>query len=379
VPDVQNESPAALVLSGGGARGAYQVGVLAALARTIGGPLPFGVVTGVSVGAINAAVIAEGADDFPAAADKLQRLWRSLHCGSVFETAPHKLFGRLVRGGAGMMLRWAGIEPPRSLLDVEPLANLLRTEIDYGRIAGHIETGRLRAFAVTASSYGSGESVTYFQTHPGGCDWGRARRRGRARTIGPDHILASAALPGLFEARQIEGSWYGDGALRQTAPLSPAIHLGADRMLLIAARDGTPDAEAGAGGDPTEYPSAGVLGGQLLDIVFNDNLDADLERLQRINGTLAAMQPERRQATGLRHLTTHMVRPSLDVRHIAGEHAGEIPRSVRTLLGMIGGMQAPYVLPSYLTFEPGYIGALIDLGERDANAQMDELLAFLKG
>jgi NTE family protein len=371
----QRSQRAALVLSGGGARGAYQVGVLKALARALPGPLPFEVVTGVSVGAINAAVVAEGAEDFAGATAKLERLWRSLHCSSVFETRASRLFGRMAK----MTLAWTGLETPRSLLDVEPLAKLLRSGVDYERIEANIHRGLPHSFAVTASSYATGESVTFFQTAEGGSDWQRARRRGKARNIAADQILASAALPGLFEARRIEGVWYGDGALRQMAPLSPAIHLGAEKLFLIAARDGTPDAEDSPMSDPSEYPSLGVLGGQMLDIIFNDNLDADLERLHRINSTLSSMMPERRRQTSLRALQTHMVRPSQDLRLIAGEHVGEIPRSVRTMLGLIGGMKAPYVLPSYLAFEPGYIGALIDLGEADAEASMPKLLAFLGG
>ncbi|MCQ8185835.1 patatin-like phospholipase family protein [Parvularcula maris] len=371
----QQTERSALVLSGGGARGAYQAGVLKALARALPGPLPFEVVTGVSVGAINAAVMAEGAEDFRAAADKLERLWRSLHCSSVFETAPGKLFGRMFKMG----FAWTGLETPKSLLDVEPLARLLRTEIDYEKIEANILRGLPHSFAVTASSYATGESVTFFQTAEGGSDWCRARRRGKARHVCAEQILASAALPGLFEARRIEGAWYGDGALRQMAPLSPAIHLGAQKLFLIAARDGTPDAEESPISDPDEYPTLGVLGGQMLDIIFNDNLDADLERLHRINYTLSSMIPERRERTNLRALETHMVRPSQDLRMIAGQHMAEVPRSVRTMLGAIGGMKAPYVLPSYLTFEPGYVGALIDLGEADAEASMPQLLAFLEG
>lgn len=368
---------AGLVLSGGGARGAYQVGVISALADAIKGPLPFAVITGVSVGAINAAVLAEQADDFRTGARKLERLWRSMRCEEVFHAGPVRLLGRLMRWSIALPLGFAGVRPPRSLLDASPLEGLLTREIDPGRIAHMIESRVLSAFAVTASSYATGNSVTFFQQAEPMSRWSRARRLGEAATIGIPHILASAALPGVFQARQIAGSWYGDGALRQTAPLSPAIHLGCDRLFLIAARDGTPETENEVIVDAERYPSIGVLGGQLLDIVFNDNLDADRERLERINATLDAMIPERRQLTALRPVQTLMVRPSADVRTIAGQHLAEIPLAVKFVLAAIGGLRAPYVLPSYLTFEAGYIGSLIDLGRRDAEAQLPDLLRFI--
>lgn len=368
---------AGLVLSGGGARGAYQVGVLSALADAAPGPTPFPVITGVSVGAINAAVLAEQADDFRRGTDKLEALWRSLTCSQVFRADALHLLGRLSRWGFALPLGWAGVTAPKSLLDASPLGDLLRKEVEGPRIAAMIEEGYLKAFAVTASSYATGNSVTFFQGRAGAPDWARAKRSGEAATIGVEHILASAALPGVFQAQRLGKFWYGDGALRQTAPLSPAIRLGCDRLFLIAARDGTPDTEDDPVPEAEEYPSIGVLGGQLLDIVFNDNLDADRERLSRINATLEAMVPERRAMTRLKAIDTLMVRPSEDVRFIAGKHLDEIPPAVKFVLGAIGGMKAPYVLPSYLTFEKGYIGALIDMGRRDAEAQMPELLRFI--
>jgi NTE family protein len=158
--------------------------------------------------------------------------------------------------------------------------------------------------------------------------------------------------------------------------LSPAIHLGCDRLLLIAARDGVPDAEPATGS--TSYPSVGELGGQMLDIIFNDNRDQDVERLSRINATLAAVSEERRQRIPLTFIAHHMVRPSADIRLLAGRHLDEVPRSVRLLLRSIGALRSPYVLPSYLTFEPGYIGDLIDLGYRDGRASVPRIMAFLQ-
>ncbi|MEM9838812.1 MAG: patatin-like phospholipase family protein [Pseudomonadota bacterium] len=365
-----------LVLSGGGARGAYQVGVLKALAELAPGPVPFGVITGVSVGAINAAVIAEGADDFAGAAAKLEQLWRSLSSSDIFCTDVSAMFQQMAGWVGAATLGWAGVEPPLSFLNAAPLEALLTREIDFGRIDAMLRNGPLCAFAVTASSYTSGHSTTFFAgVGPQGA-WQRSRRLGQETSIRVEHILASSALPGVFQARRIDDEWYGDGALRQLAPLSPAVHLGCDRMLMIAARDGTPDYEPLLI-ENEEYPSLGIISGQLLDIVFNDNLDADLERLHRINETLGKMLPERRAETGLHEVRTLMIRPSEDIRFIAGAHVDEAPWTVKTLLGLLGAQKPPWVLPSYLTFENGYISALIDLGYRDTIAQNEALRGLL--
>lgn len=380
LPNSQAKQPASpgLVLSGGGARGAYQVGVISALAERCPGPLPFPVITGVSVGAINAAVLAEGADDFPRAAAKLEALWRGLRSEDIFATDVASMARQLTGWGLTVGFGWAGAKPPPSFLDVAPLEELLVREIDFSRIAQMIEAGVLRALAVTASSYTSGHSTTFFQGEGPRGAWSRSRRRGERTAIDHRHILASAALPGVFEARRIGDEWYGDGALRQLAPLSPAIHLGCDRLLMIAARDGTPDTEDLPLTDET-YPTPGLIAGQLLDIIFNDNLDADLERLHRINDTLLTMMPERRRETDLRPVGTMMLRPSEDIRDLAGVHAAEAPWTVKALLGVLGARRPPWVLPSYLTFEAGYIGSLIDLGRKDAGAAMDSVLALLSG
>ena len=364
----------ALVLSGGGARGAYQVGVLKALAEHVpAGTNPFQVVTGLSVGAINAVVLAEGADDFPRAAAKLERLWRGLRCASIYETG-WGVLGKRTAGWLGAAaFGWAGAKAPPSLLDAGPLARLLAENVDFGRVDAMAEGDALDALAITASSYASGKAVTFFSGSVPTDDWKRARRTGRRVRMGAEHVLASAALPAVFPSVSIDGEWFGDGALRQVAPLSPAIHLGCDRLFLIGARD----LEVGGEAVPTGYPSLGLIAGQLLDIVFNDNMDADIERSARINGTLAAMAPGNRAKVALRPVAIQRVNPSLDVRRIAGRHADELPRTVKLLLGAIGAYGPPWVLPSYLTFEPGFVGALIDLGYEDGKARAEEIRAFL--
>ena len=364
----------ALVLSGGGARGAYQVGVLKALAERVApGTNPFRVVTGLSVGAINAVVLAEGADDFPRAVRKLEGLWRSLTSASVYETSWRRAARRLGGWGAALGFGWAGARPPGSLLDASPLARLLASSVDFGRVNAMAAGDALDALAITASSYKTGQAVTFFAGSVPTDDWRRARRTGRRAEIGPSHVLASAALPAVFPAVEVDGEWFGDGALRQVAPLSPAIHLGCDRLFLVGARD-----RALAESDAAQpYPSIGVIAGQLLDVVFNDNMDADIERSARINRTLATMRPEGRAAQPLRLVGIERINPSRDIREVAGEHAHELPGTAKLLLRAIGAYRDPWVLPSYLTFEPGMIGALIDLGYADGRSRADAMAGFL--
>lgn len=365
----------ALVLSGGGARGAYQVGVLKALAEDVAaGTNPFRVVTGLSVGAINAVVLAEGADDFPQATAKLEALWRSLRCSSVYETGWRTLGKRTAGWLGAAAFGWAGAKAPHSLLDAEPLARLMVTHVDFDRVNAMADGDELDALAITASSYRTGKAVTFFSGSVPTDNWQRARRTGRRVRMGPEHVLASAALPAVFPSVPIDGEWFGDGALRQVAPLSPAIHLGCDRLFLIGARDletGQPDLM------PRRHPTLGVIGGQLLDIVFNDNMDADIERSARINKTLSMMTPENREKLSLGPVATLRINPSNDIRTLAAAHVGELPRTVKLLLSAVGAYGPPWVLPSYLTFEPGLIGALIDMGYTDAKRHQTQACEFL--
>lgn len=358
---------AALVLSGGGARGAYQVGVLKAYAQSVPpGPSPFGVITGVSVGALNASVLASMADDFQAGIATLETIWRRLHCDHVYRTDSATMLARAAGWLGSSAFGWAGMRPPKSLLDNSPLWDLVAENVDFERLDVLAEGAHLKALAITASSYATGRAVTFFDGTEEIAPWRRARRVGRRVRFGPAHILASAALPLVFPAVEIGGAHFGDGALRENAPLSAAIHLGADSILTIGARDGEPDQHIV--GTQTPYPSVGEIAGHLMDIVFNDHADADIERLKRVNETVDRFSEEDRAKSGLRRISLTSIQPSEDIRTIAGRFVGELPRAVKILLRTVGGLKAPYVLPSYIAFEPGYIGALIDLGYRDGLA-----------
>lgn len=366
----------ALILTGGGARGAYQVGVLCALGEALGAKeRPFDVITGVSVGAINAACLTAGADDIGTAIRKLGELWAGLHTDNIYRADVATMARTILAYGGSALFGWAGVRPPKSILDNEPLRELLGREVDFDRLAQMVEGPTLDALAITASSYEDGTSVSFYHGSTPAPPWQRSRRVGRSGKVTAEHIMASAALPFVFPSVKIDGEYYGDGALRQIAPLSPAIHLGCNRLFLIGARD------AEIGGEPENapaYPSPGVIAGQLLDIVFNDNLEADVERLKRINSTLDSMMPERRALTDLHHVDVMMLQPSEDVRKIAARHVAELPWSVKALLRALGAWKAPWVLPSYLMFEPGYVRALMDLGRKDALARIDEIRDFLR-
>ncbi|MBK0400844.1 patatin-like phospholipase family protein [Limibaculum sp. M0105] len=372
-------APIGLVLPGGGARAAYQAGAISAIAGMLPpGRSPFHVIAGQSAGAINAAGLACRAGDFRDAAARMVAAWSRLRVSDVMRTdlpstGRRALIWALTAASGGWL-----VENPRSFFDNSPLAEMLAREIDFRGIETAIARGDLGALAVTASVYSgeSGQAVTFFAGGPENREWARMRRCGLRGSIGPEHVMASAALPYLFPAQEIGGQFYGDGALRLTAPLSPAIRLGARRLLVIAARD--PEVPAIGQMAPSAYPSLAEIAGHMLDILFNDHLDTDLERLTRINRTLSLFAPEQLAETELRPVEVVVLRPSRDLREIAGRHARALPWTMRTLLRGIGGWGGDWRLPSYLNFDSGYCGELIALGHADAMANRDALMELFR-
>lgn len=364
----------ALMLPGGGARGAYQVGVIKGIMEMMPDGFHFPIVNGTSAGAINAVVMAAHAKNQKHGAARLQHFWTSIHCADVYRTDATQIFKTMARVVGSVLLGRFGVKPPDSLLDNSPLAELLSRELHLSNIQTAIDEGILDGLSITASSYNTAIAKCFYQANAAAIPWHRTRRVGLREDITVEHIMASTALPFLFPAQLIGNEYYGDGGLRMTAPLSPAIHLGAERILVIGTRDESP---IDIPQEPGEYPSMGELGGYMLDTIFMDTLMADLSRLRRINRTLEIMTKEQRNQAHLRPIQTLVVKPSIDVRDITKAHAPAIPTPVKTLLKMIGGWGKDWRMPSYLLFEPSYTQALIDLGYQDAMNQADEIKAFL--
>jgi NTE family protein len=375
-----------LVLSGGGARAAYQVGALRAIARLMprGNAQPFPVICGTSAGAINAALLGSNADSFRRGVARLVRWWRRIvvtdvYRGDLLTLARHaaRLIGNLGGGGHG----------PRgapTLLDNAPLAALLRSGMDLARIEKHVASGHLRALGINATSYGTGHAVTFFEAAANVADWRRARRRGERCRLGIEHLMASTAIPFVFPAARVEGDYYMDGSVRQIAPLSPALHLGARRILVLAVGQFTGQAAPPANHGPrrVRQPSIGQIAGHALSSVFLDNLGADLERLYQINRLLRSLpgheiaQPDFAAA----NVDVFVLFPSCDLGAFALRYANRLPRGVHYLLRGHGSTQGTGSnLLSYLLFDREFARALIKLGYDDAMARRDELAGFLDG
>jgi len=377
--DMRNSSSTctALVLPGGGARGAYQVGVLKAINElTANGKNPFPVICGTSAGAINAAVLASHAHEFPTGVQRLEEFWRSMYCARVYRTDAWTVFSHAMRFTINMLSAGLIRTDPRAFLDNTPLRRFLQGTLRLEGIQTAIDLGALRGVAVTASGYTSASATSYFQAQEGITGWERTRRRGLAASLNVHHLLASAALPILFPAERIGNEYFGDGGMRMVAPLSPAIHLGANRIMVIGTRDEKPDLPPAS---PTHYPSAGEIGGYLMDTIFMDRLNADLARLRRINKTLSLVPDEKRKEAGLVEIDSLVIRPSKDLRYVTREHVRDIPTSVQVLLRTLGGWGRDWRMASYLLFESGYCSELIELGYQDGLNSETDIKQFFQG
>jgi NTE family protein len=369
-----------LVLAGGGARAAYQVGVLRAIAEMIppGSPNPFPILCGSSAGAINATTLAIYATRFHEGVRRLVYVWRNFHVHQVFRTDVVGVLGNSIRWFAALTFGGLGRHNPIALLDRTPLRQLLAQTLPCEKIQESIGAGAVYALSVTASGYDSGQSVTFYQGAPSLASWKRSRRVGSAGNITIDHLMASSAIPFLFSAVKLNREYFGDGSMRQIAPISPALHLGADRVMVIGVRqeDNTDANRVQA----DEYPSLAQIAGHVLNSIFLDSLEADLERLQRINKTISLI-PEHHLHEGgvtLRNVDVLVIAPSEDLEKIAARHARQLPWTIRSLLYSLGAFNRKGSnLISYLLFEKPYCRDLINLGYKDAMQRKDEILRFL--
>ncbi len=386
---MQNQKKIGLVLTGGGARAAYQVGVLQTVSQILlqagWAPErnPYDIICGTSAGAINATALACHADDFTTGLNKIVNVWENFTAEQVYRADSLGV----LRSGArwlsllsfGWMMRQWRTNPPNSLLDNTPLVSLLNRMLNLPRLDAALVDGKLHALAVTASSYTAGKHITFYQSEIDIEPWVRTQRVAIRSQIGVEHLLASSAIPLIFPATPIycEGrrEYFGDGSMRQMAPISPAIHLGADKVLVIGAGrllEPAIDSSTNA-----QYPSLAQIAGHAMSSIFLDSIAGDIERLNRINQTLSLLTDEQKAKTPLRPVEMLTIAPSERLDTIASRHISSLPRPIRMLLAGIGATEVRgAALASYLLFEKSYTCELIALGRKDAIAHKNEILAF---
>jgi NTE family protein len=378
---VDRDHEIAVLLPGGGARAAYQVGVLRAVACILGrAPRhPFRIICGTSAGAINAATLAVHADSFRRGVARLLRWWRAVDVSDVYRADLGNVSLHGMRWLASVLVGIGGPKGAAAMLDNSPLRAVLGADLDLPRIGQHVRDGNLRALSINATSYTTGQAVSFFQASPEIAPWQRTRRRGERVVIGIDHLLASTAIPFVFPAAPVNGDFFADGSVRQIAPLSPPLHLGARRILVVAVGQFTGQTPTDRQRQAPTYPSFAQTAGHALASVFLDNLGADLERMQRMNHVLSLVPDDVQDShPEIAHVDAMVISPSRDLGAMAVPYARYLPTGVRYLLHGLGSTEGTGAgLLSYLLFDRHYTGMLLDLGYRDALARRDEIEAFL--
>jgi NTE family protein len=384
-----NHAETGLILTGGGARAAYQVGVLDAISQILleqgwaAETNPFGIICGTSAGAINATALASRADHFRESVEAIVQVWENFEVAQVYRADSLGV----IRSGArwlslmsfGWLLNKWRKSPPTSLLDNAPLEGLLNRMLDLDRLDRALASGCLHALAVTASSYTAGQHLTFYQTLADIVPWVRSQRLAQRDFITVQHLLASSAIPFIFPAVPLNWGgnmeYCGDGSMRQLAPISPAIHLGAKKILIVGAGRLSEPPNMNTG--QAQYPSFAQIAGHAMSSIFLDSLAVDIERLMRINKTLSVLPPDLLNATPLRPVDILVIAPSERIDLMASRHTQSLPLPVRTMLGGIGATEARgSALASYLLFEASFTRELIALGRADTYRKRDEVCAF---
>ena len=365
----------ALILGGGGARAAYQVGVLKAVSEMLPDHCanPFPIVCGTSAGSINTAALASNADNFKVGVEKILQVWGNFELHHVFYADGRNLFKRILQWA------WTQLGPgktdsgPSSLLDNQPLRELLSSYINFEKIKKSIKTGHLKAYCITACSYNSGESTTFFDGQDDIKNWRRTHREGIREDIHLDHLMASSAIPVIFPSVEINSEHFGDGSMRQTSPISPALHLGAEKILIIGLRMEDEDIEKKP---PRKRPALGEISGYVLDTLFLNSINSDIERMERMNRTL--QDGNHNNEENLKIIEHLVINPSQDIADIAMRHYSDLPKSFRTalkFLGMSKGNSRRFI--SYLMFTSKFCQELIELGYQDGMRNSEQLEKFL--
>ncbi len=373
------DSNNALVLTGGGARAAYQVGVLSAIAKFMprNHGVPFPIICGTSAGAINSTALACYASCFQLAVKKLEWVWKNLDPGRIYHSDAIRVSSHLIAGLLGSFQADYANKSARSLLNNAPLKQLLETVVDFSRIDTNIRRGYLSAVSVTASSYTSGDSISFFQSEESITPWYRSKRRGEPTQLNSQHLMASAAIPLVFPSMKIQRHHLGDGSIHQLSPLSPAIHLGAEKIFIVGVEQ--PKEPIHARENNPHPPTTASIAGHLLDSIFSDTLQSDIERMERVNHTLSLIPDENKKGTtGLKNIESYLLNPSHDFDSIAVKYYDNLPLPIRLLLRSIGiSNDAESSLLSYLLFEKNYCKELITLGFNDALEQENKIRQFL--
>lgn len=386
-PDQQNSSPlisntgTALIMPGGGARAAYQVGVLKALSEITQDSYeyPFPIFCGTSAGALNAVALASKEQNFHESCAWLEDLWQTLGTEHVYRSDWSGIFRNAWRLIASLFNSGIAIGRPVALLDNTPLKQFLRDKIDFSGIGRNLKEGKLSAVCVTAMNYTERVSVSFYQGGPKNAEWQRWRRQGIPTPLQLRHLLASTAIPTIFPSQRIGRNYYGDGALRQLAPISPALHLGAKKVMIISTTGHKRNYDRPY--SRVHSPAFGEVIGHLLNSAFVDSLETDIELLEQMNQLLAVSNNklENQQGRTLRPIDIHVISPSEDIDTLADEHFKELPTSIKTFLRISGGGSSDggVNVASYLLFTPNFCQRLIDLGYKDGKDQAEKILEFL--